>query len=168
MQSQPDFIMVRIDTETLTITAVIDTSEAFQPFQGKDISELEIGVAKWTTTLPKLCSAEEYTDIPWCFEDYAEQDLCQTSRATQTKEVLYRYARHLATALRLGNCPKIICDREIHIDVATSHLDRGNVTSVLWESLEDPSHWPYTARPASATIICRIAPLDNQKIPRVG
>lgn len=107
--------------------------------------QINIGTTSTEVDLPILCSNDDHRLLRWYFEDYAEGDPFQTSKAQEARELVSTYGQKLARSLALPRLDN--GDQTIQVKVTHRHGD-----DTFWEALEDPAVWPSPRQPSSITV----------------
>ena len=106
---------------------------------------IDLGGSSTEVDLPSLCTNDDYRLLRWYFEDYAEDDPFQTSKAQEARELVSTYGRRLARSVAL---PHLDTEHQpVHVKII-----HGQGEDIFWESLEDPTLWPSSGQPSTVTV----------------
>ncbi|KAK0725287.1 hypothetical protein B0H67DRAFT_550890 [Lasiosphaeris hirsuta] len=127
------------------------------PLRGGQI-RLEFKETSHDVYLPTLCTDDDYQLLRWYFEDYAEDDPFQASKAEEAQDLVSTYGRKLVQGLALSQLDFEL--QAVHIQVLQGHSE-----DLFWEALEQPGIWPSTSRVGVVTVTrcvaCETSPIDT-------
>lgn len=95
--------------------------------------------------LPEIFAEDDYRLLRWYFEDYAENEPFQTSRAEEARELVSTYGRTLIRHLEFVEFD--LRNKAIQIKILP-----GESKDAFWEALERLDSWPSSKQPSSVTV----------------
>ncbi len=132
----------RIFPKRLTIYGMAEV--CIIPLPGGRV-RIDLGSSSTEVDLPSLCTNDDHRLLRWYFEDYAEDDPFQTSKAQEARELVLTYGRKLSRSLAL---PHLNTEHQ-PVLVKIIH---GQGEDIFWESLEDPTLWSSSGQPSTVTV----------------
>ena len=97
---------------------------------------LEACDSTWSATIPVLF-LEDSACLRWYFEDYAEREPLEISKAADAKDLLQNYSGQLAASLELWRCPASFRNSQLRLNVQVDTRPEHGSKNGLWEVLED-------------------------------
>ena len=120
----------------------------------------------WSIKAPTL-SLEDSARLRWYFEDYAEREPFEVSKASDAKDILQTYGSRLAQSLELWHCPASFLNSRLRLYVEADQGSEHGTKTGLWEILESLAFWPSKCRPSVVTVVRRMKKrLQSQDSPK--